>query len=79
MDELFEQFAESMRSIREKSILARKVAAQARKKGDLRKWDKFNAVARVHHMNYLKISALVDKLYRHTSEEYQSKNFMMQF
>lgn len=53
---------------------ARVVARKARKRGDTKKWDKFNAVARVYEMAYERVVPLAGALFEHTSAEFRDQN-----
>ena len=56
----------------EKAGRARDVARQARKRGDTRKWDKFNAIARVYEMSLKEMWCCYEPLCSLTSKEFQN-------
>jgi hypothetical protein len=49
---------------------ARATARKARKRGDVKKWDKFNAVARVYEMIYERVVPIAGVLFDHASDDY---------
>ena len=59
--------------MREKANQARDTARQARKRNDLKKWDKFNAVARAYEMAWLRSLPLLVQMGHHTSEEFRNR------
>ncbi len=71
IEEIYTELESSGCRFRKKAISARETALKARKKGDLRKSDKFNAVARVYEMVSIKIGPLERELLKHTPDEFQ--------
>lgn len=64
VDALFARLDALSASLLKKAEASREVATVARRRGNLKKWDKFNAVARVYEMNraeLLQIRALALK------------------
>lgn len=71
IENIFEEFNAIESRLREKAEKARATAATARRLGNMKKWDKFNAVARVYEALLEQIGPLVGEILYHTPESYQ--------
>lgn len=69
IDEIYDELNDVEKKIYEKAHSARDKAKKARKAGDMKKWDKFNAVARAYEMVYEDINPLRCELIDYTSDE----------
>jgi len=73
IEEIYEEFEKSSLRFRQKANLARIVAKKAYKKNNMKKWDKFNAIARVYDMTWLDIAPLLSELLDKTSKKFQEE------
>jgi hypothetical protein len=79
IEEIFTEYEKITADMLHREGLARTAAKKALKKGNKKKWDKFNAVARVYHMGWIKIDQLNWELLKHAPVEFQNKEHLMPF
>lgn len=72
IEDIYTELERLGRRMDNKSKGARAVAKVAHRKGDIRKRDKFNAIARVYEMTYVDLMPLCNELLDHTPTDFQN-------
>lgn len=69
IDEIYDEFNSIGHTLKEKAKAARATAKAARRIGNTKKWDKFNALSRAYEAVYLDMMPIEAELWDHLSDE----------